>query len=243
MRKFLTILSVLICGMFLYSQSLPVLTGRVVDQAGVLNQDQQNEIENYLQNYESATGHQIVVAIINSTGEYPIEEYSIKLAEQWKIGKKGKDDGIILLVALQDRKIRIEVGYGLEGVVTDLESGQIIRNLIAPNFKTNDYYTGIKLATYRLAELTGMSKSGLIDEESLKEQPKPEKKLGLIKTIFLIIFIIIVVFISGLRRLFGGYSIGGSHSGGYYSGGGFGGGGFSGGGGGSFGGGGASGSW
>ncbi|HOJ63598.1 MAG TPA: TPM domain-containing protein [Spirochaetota bacterium] len=140
---------------FLFSQNFPQLTGRVVDKTGTLTNSQIIDLESILKNYEEKTQHQMVVVIIPSLEGYPIEEYSIKLAEKWKIGRKDFDDGIIILVSMGDRKIRIEVGYGLESELTDAESFLIIERIIKPAFRNGDYYSGIKNALYQIIKETG----------------------------------------------------------------------------------------
>jgi uncharacterized protein len=253
-KTIIFLLITLLCVLNIASQSLPELTGRVLDIPGLLKDTEKSELEKFLTNYETATKHQLVIAIINTTGELSLEEYSIKLAEKWKIGSKEKDDGIIILIAMQDRKIRIEVGYGLEGDVTDLQSNRIIRNIIAPNFKNNDFYRGLKGAVYKIAELTGgkVLVEGNNDSSSSYEKKSQKNSVLPISggTVFIFIIIMIIFFIINIFRRIGNYTIGGgSHRGGFggFGSGGFGGfgssgGGFSGGGG-SFGGGGSSGSW
>jgi uncharacterized protein len=122
---------------------IPKLQNRVTDLAGVLTADQTAGLDSKLQSFESTDSTQVAVLIIPSLeGEY-IADYSIRVAEAWKIGQKGRDNGAILLVSIKDRAIRIEVGYGLEAKLTDARSSQIIRNEIVPRFRQGDYYGGI----------------------------------------------------------------------------------------------------
>jgi uncharacterized protein len=237
---------------------LPDLTGRVVDRTGTFSKSEISDLETMLEKYEKATGNQMVVAFISSTGNAPIEDYSIDLAEKWKIGIKGKDNGIIILVAKDDRKMRIEVGYGLEGILTDLQTKLIINNIMTPFFRKNGYYSGVKAAVLSIAETTGArpefkdeyQNTDTSETTSANTTPYISKfKTG--STIITIIIVIIFIGFSLLSNRYGrGYSIsgrrrnrniffGGDGFGGFDGGGG---GGFSGGGG-SFGGGGASGSW
>jgi uncharacterized protein len=124
----------------------PALTGRVVDEAGLLTPDQRQALEKKLEDIERRTSVQIVIATIPSLEGEPIEDYSIRLAQQWRIGQKGLDNGVIILVAKAEHKIRIEVGYGLEPVIPDGLAGRIIREQITPYFRANDYYGGLNAA-------------------------------------------------------------------------------------------------
>ena len=122
---------------------VPALTGRVVDQTGTLSPAQQASLEQTLATFEARKGTQIAVLIIPTTAPEAIEQFSIRVAEKWKVGRKKVDDGAILVVAKDDRATRIEVGYGLEGVLTDLASHRIIDEVILPRFKNQDFYGGI----------------------------------------------------------------------------------------------------
>jgi uncharacterized protein len=122
---------------------VPALTGRVVDQTGTLGPEQQATLEQTLASFEARKGTQIAVLIVPTTAPEQIEQFSIRVAEKWKLGRKKVDDGAILIVAKDDRATRIEVGYGLEGVLTDLTSHRIIDEVILPRFKNQDFYGGI----------------------------------------------------------------------------------------------------
>ncbi len=122
---------------------VPALTGRVVDQTGTLSPAQQATLEQTLASFEARKGTQIAVLIVPTTAPEQIEQFSIRVAEKWKLGRKKVDDGAILIVAKDDRATRIEVGYGLEGVLTDLTSHRIIDELILPRFRSQDFYGGI----------------------------------------------------------------------------------------------------
>lgn len=170
MKKTLGIFLFCLLTLAVSSQALPELAGRVVDIPGVLSQTQKNNIEIILERYELATDHQMVVAIIPSLEGAVLEEYSIMLAEKWKIGREGHDDGVIILVALNDRKIRIEVGYGLEGEITDLQAWKTINDIIRPNFQSNDYYKGLLLAVLHLSKLTGADESTFKDTKIIPKK-------------------------------------------------------------------------
>jgi uncharacterized protein len=123
--------------------AVPALSGRVVDQTMTLSQSEQATLDEKLRDFEARKGSQIEVLIVPTTEPESIEQYSIRVAEAWKIGRKKVDDGAILLVAKNDRKLRIEVGYGLEGALTDVTSKRIIDEIITPRFKTGDFAGGI----------------------------------------------------------------------------------------------------
>jgi uncharacterized protein len=127
----------------LFALEVPPLKGRVNDFAGMLSSYTERQLDGILRDLEKTDSTQIVVSVIPSLEGEVLEEFSIKLAEQWKIGQKGLDNGAILLVAKKERKIRIEVGYGLEGSLTDLMAGRIIRNVIVPQFKAGNFDQGI----------------------------------------------------------------------------------------------------
>jgi uncharacterized protein len=122
---------------------VPALTGRVVDQTGTLSPPQRATLEQTLATFEARKGTQIAVLVVPTTAPEAIEQFSIRVAEKWKLGRKKVDDGAILIVAKDDRTTRIEVGYGLEGVLTDLTSHRIIDEVILPRFKSQDFYGGI----------------------------------------------------------------------------------------------------
>lgn len=122
---------------------VPPLKGRVNDTAGMISTSTEQQLEEILRNLEQTDSTQIVVLTIPSLGGEALEEYSLRVAEKWKIGQKGFDNGAILLIAQKDRKLRIEVGYGLEGSLTDLMTGRIIRHVIVPQFKAGNFDQGI----------------------------------------------------------------------------------------------------
>jgi len=131
----------------------PALTGPVVDTTGVLRTNQVKGLAEKSLLLQREKGAQVAICIVNTTSPLPIEDYGIRLAEKWKIGRAGVDDGVIIIVALQDRKMRIEVGYGLEPVITDLKAGRIIDLIMAPEFRKSNYYDGINMAMDAIAEL------------------------------------------------------------------------------------------
>ena len=135
------------------SSNFPILTGKVVDQASVLSPSIKDELETLLAAHENNTTNQVVVVTIKSLGNAQIEEYSLELARHWGIGQKGKDNGVVLVVAPNDKQVRIEVGYGLEGTLTDALSSNIINYYIIPEFKKGDIQNGIKIGTQKIIAL------------------------------------------------------------------------------------------
>jgi uncharacterized protein len=228
----------------------------VVDLAEIIDASTEAGLNRYLLELEQKTTAQMVVLTINSLEGEPIEDFSIDVAHnRWKLGQKGKDNGILLLVSLQERKYRFETGYGLEGVLPDSLVGSIGRQYIVPYFQKGDYTTGIAAATLAAikiiagdagVEIAGMPK--LQTREGYRSSGGKRKKPGILGSIFSILFIIamIYMFIKHPRLfllLLMMNMLGGGRRSGWGGGGGFGGGSFGGGGGGGFGGGGAGGGW
>lgn len=235
------------------AQEFPALTGRVVDAANILSPAQEISLDAKLTRLEQQSQHQLVIVTIADLKGYDIADYGFRLGDHWGIGDKGRDDGALLIVAPNERKLRIEVGYGLEGVLTDALSGRIIRNTIVPHFKQGDYPGGIAAGTDELVRILMLppEEAKKLAAQAAKEQQGGEDQGQALVAIFLIVmFIILPMLLRGRTGrayrngalpviLWGpGIGGGGSRGGGWSSGGG----GFSGGGGG-FGGGGASGGW
>jgi uncharacterized protein len=145
--------------------AVPPLSGRVVDQTGTLSSDDIATLTQRLKDLETLKGSQVAVLIVPTTEPETIEQFSIRVAEAWKIGRKKIDDGALLVVAKNDHKLRIEVGYGLEGALTDVTSRRIIDEIIVPRFKTGDFVGGISVGVDRIIRI--------IDGEPLPA-PKPE---------------------------------------------------------------------
>lgn len=230
---------------------VPPLAGHVNDLAGVLSADARARLEARLAQYEQSSGHQFALLTLKSLEGDALEDFSLRVVERWKLGKKGKDDGLLLLVVTADRKVRIEVGYGLEGSITDALSSRVTRNVIAPAFRANDYEGGIERA---LAALMTAGSDGKVEipdaPQSAARRAPPIGIGGIILLMLLLGPLLTGLFASrgsrrGRRGPWSSGAVFGGGFGGTFGGGGFGGGGrggFSGGGGG-FGGGGASGSW
>ncbi len=134
----------LFCSLVVGAQlAVPPLTGRVTDLTGTLSTEQKASLEQTLSAFEASKGSQLAVLMVPSTAPEAIEPYALRVAEQWKLGRKKVDDGAILVVAKDDRALRIEVGYGLEGALNDATSKRIISETILPRFKSQDFYGGI----------------------------------------------------------------------------------------------------
>lgn len=226
---------------------MPELRSPVVDRAGILDAATERRLEQRLLGFERQTGHQVVVHTTDSLEGLTIEEYSIAVAEQWKAGHAGLDNGVILTVAPQERKVRIEVGYGLEGVLPDATAFRIIEEQILPAFRSGDLQAGVLAGTE--AVLAVAAGEALPVPRAARERGRGR---GDFRGSSRVLVWLLVLFLFGLRGLFflpflGGHGWrtgrGGLGGGGFRGGGGFGGGGGFSGGGGGFGGGGASGSW
>jgi uncharacterized protein len=135
--------------------AVPPLKARVTDLTGTLSRDQAAALEADLAQFEKSRGSQIAVLLVPSTQPETIEEFSIRVAEIWKLGRKGVDDGILVLVAKNDRKLRIEVGRGLEGAIPDAVAKRIVAEVIGPRFKEGDFHGGLKAGVAKLQAVIG----------------------------------------------------------------------------------------
>ena len=259
-RKYSFIVLFFVLAVSVFSLSVPPMQGAVNDWAGILSASEKNELETFLNATNDQTSVQVAVLTLPSLEGESLEAFSMKVSEAWKLGQKGKDNGVLLLVSMEEKKIRIEVGYGLEDRLTDIKSGLIIRNIIAPAFQSGQFGKGIIEAAKTIVGIVTDNEE--IISKKINKTDNDDSIVGFI------IFIIFVLFMTGalgrrgrggcggglgnlfwLHLLFGGSGRGGSSFGGR-SGGSFGGGSSRGGlgggfrgGGGSFGGGGASGGW
>jgi uncharacterized protein len=245
---FLIILTLFCAGTNLYSQKLPDKpTVWVSDFAGILDNGQEARLNTMLKAYEDSTSNQVVAVTFPDAQNYPVEEFSIRLAEKWKVGQKDRENGVILAIFMKERKIRVEVGYGLEDKIPDAIAIQIAQNIISPYFKKGQYYEGIYQGIVAIMQAA----SGKFKAVHGKKSPGGNSTLPLALLIFFLIFLFSIF----RRRKFTQVNSRGWRSSGPFFWGGMGGGGFGGGrsggggfggfsaGGGSFGGGGATGSW
>lgn len=245
----------LVPGAVLAAPTFPALTGRVVDQANLLSPEAERTLDARLKALEDSTGRQMVVATIPDLQGYPIEDYGYQLGRTWGIGDAKRDDGVLLIVAPNDRRVRVEVGYGLEPVLTDSLSSVIIQTQIVPAFRRGDMEGGILAGAAAIADQLALPEGEA--RANVKKAETAAHKGGGSPLATLIVLILIFWVLTAVMRG-GGRSarafrraglggpvilppLGGWDRGGW-GGGGFGGGGFGGGGGG-FGGGGSSGSW
>jgi uncharacterized protein len=215
--------------------------GPVSDFAGVIDTASSDKINAVILELDKKTSAEIAVVTVKNLEGDNIDNYAVNLFKQWGIGKKGKDNGVLILAAIDDRKARIEVGYGLEGVINDAKAGDILRAYVFPNFKKGDYGQGLYEGTLAVAGIIADSAGVELSGAAPEQAPARRSGAGLIFKL-LIFVVLFIVFIKHpfLFLLFLGAGRGGRGSGGGFGGGGFGGGGF---GGGMSGGGGASGGW
>lgn len=143
-------------------QPVPALTGHLVDGAGMLDAGQRSKLEAVLADYEAKTGSQIAVLTVKSTAPEAIEQFSIRVTDAWKLGRKGVDDGVLLMVAPDNptalRRLRIEAGRGVQGVLTDAQAKRVLQDVIAPHFRANDYYAGLVAGVGAIATLLNEEK-------------------------------------------------------------------------------------
>lgn len=175
---------------------VPPLTGRVTDQTTSFTAEQKATLEQTLQTFEARKGSQLAVLIVATTAPEAIEQYAVRVAERWKLGRKKVDDGAILVVAKNDRAVRIEVGYGLEGALNDAISKRIISESITPRFTQGDFYGGVTAGIDQIIRV--------VDGESLPQRSeKPNDGVTSIQQLIPVIFILALVMGGVLRSLFG----------------------------------------
>lgn len=234
------------------AQGLPVPQRYVEDRARIITEEVENKLNGYLQELEQKTGAQMIVLAINTTGDIPIETYAVELATKWQLGQKGKDNGALVVIAKDDRAYRIEIGYGLEGILPDSFCGTVGRTYFIPHFRKGQFsegiFQGVVIMVHKIAEESGVKITGMPNVAELRKKMSGRQNPFLsFLALFVLLPFLIHLFLNINRRrywwggppiIYGG-SRGGFGSG--RSGGGFGS--FGGGMGGSFGGGGASGRW
>jgi uncharacterized protein len=203
-------LALMLCWAFaaLADVTVPPLTGRVVDKTATLNSRDIASLDQTLRDFEAKKGSQIAVLIVPTTQPETIEQYSLRVAEAWKIGRKKIDDGAILVVAKDDRRLRIEVGYGLEGALTDVTAKRIIDEVITPKFRSGDFAGGISDGVNRILRV--------VDGEPLPAPVRPRQDSGLLSQLdpfnpFLIVAMVVMggILRGMFGRLFGSLATGG----------------------------------
>jgi uncharacterized protein len=181
------------------ARDVPFLSGRVNDTAGIIPADARDRIEGKLKQLEQATGTQVAVLTIDTLAGDVLEDYSLKVAQTWKLGRKGADDGALLLVARDDHKMRLEVGYGLEGKLPDAICRRILDNVLRPRFRAGDFSGGIEAGVDAII--------GTLQGKDVVPKSAPnegQQSLGLLGSIFFIGFFAIVMTPFALIALFGG---------------------------------------
>jgi uncharacterized protein len=206
-----SLLALMLCWAFaaLADVAVPTLVGRVVDQTGTLSSDEIASLNQTLRNFEARKGSQVAVLIVPTTAPETIEQYSLRVAETWKIGRKKIDDGALLVVAKDDRRLRIEVGYGLEGALTDVTSKRIIDEIITPSFRRGDFAGGISSGVDRIIRV--------VDGEPLPApEPRREQGSSFLSHVDLLnpftlfaVFIVSAILRTTLGRLIGAVATGG----------------------------------
>ena len=175
---------------------VPPLTGRVTDQTATLTAEQKAALEQTLQAFEARKGSQLAVLMVPTTAPETIEQYALRVAEQWKLGRKKVDDGAVLVIAKTDRALRIEVGYGLEGALNDATSKRIVSEIITPRFKQGDFYGGITAGVDQIIRV--------VDGEPLPEpKGKPTGVTADVQQYLPLIFILALVMGGALRAALG----------------------------------------
>jgi uncharacterized protein len=194
----------LFCVALIAQVAVPALTSRVTDLTGTLSAQQRSSLEERLAAFETRKGSQLAVLILPTVKPEAIEQFGIRVAEQWKIGRKGVDDGAILIVALKDRELRIETGYGLEGALPDATAKRIVEEVIVPRFKQGDYFGGIDAGVSRMMSV--------IEGEPL---PPPRDATGAARPSggggfesFLMIAFVLVFVVGGILRSVLGRTLG-----------------------------------
>lgn len=192
--------------------AVPALTARVTDLTGTLTPEQRNALETQLAQYEQQRGSQIFVLMLPSTAPETIDQYSIRVADAWKAGRKGIDDGVIMLIAKDNpndlRKMRIEVGRGVQGSLTDAISGRILRDVMAPHFRSGDFFGGIAAG---VAAVQAAMNNEALPAPQLPSTRAPHSDLSDFLPLLFIVFIIAMVVIMEGRRRFQGPGLPGAN--------------------------------
>ncbi|MDB4920655.1 YgcG family protein [Mucilaginibacter sp.] len=204
LRKLILFINLLLIGFIAFGQELPPKSGTLVTDftKSTLNDEQRGLLESKLVQFNDSTSTQIAIVIIKSVGDYDINEFGQKLGRAWGIGEKGKNNGILILVAVGDRKVAIQTGYGAEGAVPDVITHQIIQNDITPRFKQGDYYGGLDDGTSKLMQY-------MKGEYKASKKPKASDGGSPIGFIVIVIVVVILIIVFRKRGGGGGHIIGG----------------------------------
>jgi uncharacterized protein len=197
---FLALLASWLSGFAYAAPQFPALNGRVVDEANLLSASARAQITQLSEQHERATTTQVVVVTVNSLQGYPIEDYGYQLGRHWGIGQQGKNNGVLLIVAPHERAVRIEVGYGLEGALTDALSSNIIQSIIIPRFKRGDFEGGIVAGTQAVVAAL----AGEYTPEAKAPESRPTDGLGSVPAVLFIVAMIGQFFAMLFSRVLGG---------------------------------------
>ncbi len=204
-RAFLLLALAVVAGLAVAADDLvkiPALSARVTDLTGTLSSSDRQALDAKLAAWEAQTGNQLVVLMLPSTKPEAIASYSIRVADAWKIGRKGKDNGAIFLVAKDDHKNRIEVGYGLEGILTDVTSRRILAETVAPFFRNNQFAEGLNAGVDRIIDV--VNKGEPLPDAPAVQAPHRRSGGGVsFDMIFIVLFVVVPVLGGILRRIFG----------------------------------------
>ena len=197
MRKLFLLLLIFIASIAL-ADDVPGYSSYVNDYAGVITEKDKTSMEEVAKEVEEKTGAQIAVLTVKSMEPYAsIDEFGMAVAEKWKVGEKGKDTGIIIILAMEERKVRIEVGYGLEGIFNDAKVGRILDNTIIPYFRGGDFSAGLRRGMFKIADTIGTEMNVELDERAKMQDNNFTERLCML--IFFIIFV--SIFLMMIRRM------------------------------------------
>ena len=197
MRKLFLLLLIIIASIAL-ADDVPGYSSYVNDYAGVITEKDKTSMEEVAKEVEEKTGAQIAVLTVKSMEPYAsIDEFGMAVAEKWKVGEKGKDTGIIIILAMDERKVRIEVGYGLEGIFNDARVGRILDNTIIPYFRGGDFSAGLRRGMFKIADTIGTEMNVELDERAKMQDNNFTERLCML--IFFIIFV--SIFLMMIRRM------------------------------------------
>ena len=197
MRKLFLLLLIIIASIAL-ADDVPGYSSYVNDYAGVITEKDKTSMEEVAKEVEEKTGAQIAVLTVKSMEPYAsIDEFGMAVAEKWKVGEKGKDTGIIIILAMEERKVRIEVGYGLEGIFNDAKVGRILDNTIIPYFRGGDFSAGLRRGMFKIADTIGTEMNVELDERAKMQDNNFTERLCML--IFFIIFV--SIFLMMIRRM------------------------------------------
>lgn len=181
-----------------FADDIPGYSSYVNDYAGVITEKDKASMESVAKEVEDKTGAQIAVLTVKSMAPYAsIEDFGMAVAEKWKVGQKDKDTGIIIILAMEERKVRIEVGYGLEGIFNDARAGRILDNTILPYFRGGDFSAGLRRGMFKIADTIGTEMNVELDERAKMQDNSFTESLCLL--LFFIIFV--SIFVLMIRRM------------------------------------------